>query len=114
LLICTKANLEGGTKEKMIAKIHNNQGKMIIALCDSDILGKKFEEKEFILDLSSAFFKGKEATKEQLIPYLTKAYVINAAGKDSVGFLIENNMANKKDIKFVEKIPHVQSVNMAI
>jgi hypothetical protein len=98
----------------MIAKIHNHEGKMIIAICDSDIFGKKFEENDFILDLSSHFFKGKEATKEQLKPYLAKAYVVNAVGKEATEFLIDNKFASKKDLKFVQKIPHVQSVNMAI
>lgn len=98
----------------MLAKIHNSNGKMILALCDNSIVGKKFEEKNFILDLSSDFFKGKEVSKEKLRPYLKNAFAINAAGKESVQFLIDEKLVEEKHVKKVSGIPHAQTVNMSI
>jgi hypothetical protein len=43
----------------MILKEHkSHDGKCVIALCDDDILGKKFEENGLQLDLTSSFYKG--------------------------------------------------------
>ena len=44
----------------MIVKIHNNEGRLILAICDKDILGKKFVEEKKQLDLSSGFYKGEQ------------------------------------------------------
>jgi hypothetical protein len=42
----------------MYVKIHKTENKDIVAVCDEDLLGKKFEEKELILDVSEEFYKG--------------------------------------------------------
>jgi len=39
----------------------------VITICDSDLLGKKFLENKFQLDVKESFFKGEETTKEKTI-----------------------------------------------
>ena len=47
----------------MIVKIHKMpDGRSVIAVCDSNLLGKKFEEKNLQLDLTADFYKGSEKT----------------------------------------------------
>ena len=98
----------------MLAKIHKNEGKMILALCDSDISGKKFEDGNLVLDLTSGFYNGKEVAKEKLKPYLKNAFAINAVGKEAVQFLIDKKIIDKKNVKTVKNIPHAQTVKMSI
>lgn len=50
----------------MIVKTHLTPNGKLLAVCDSDILGKRFEEDERQLDLSGRFYKGDEVSDEIL------------------------------------------------
>ena len=92
----------------MIVKKHISQGKLILAICDKELLGKVFEEGKFILDLSSEFYNGEETNEEQLEGLLKKVYIINAVGKKSVGFLKKNNII--ENTNEISNIPYAQVV----
>ena len=83
---------------------------MLIALCDSSILGKKFFEKEKQLDLSGSFYQGEKVEEEKLSSLIKKAYIINAVGKESVAFCLKNKLVKKENILFVSGVPHCQIV----
>ena len=95
---------------RMIVKIHTNAGRLIIAICDKDILGKTFSEGDKQLDLSSNFYKGEEVGEEKLKEMIKKASVINAVGKKSIDFLEKEGLINEDNIFIVENIPHAQYV----
>lgn len=92
----------------MIVKIHEDQQRIIIALCDKDIFGRKFEEKNIVLDLSSEFFNGSEMKTEEIKDLIKKAYIVNAAGKRSIDLLKNLNLIDEKSIILVSNIPTVQ------
>ncbi len=95
-----------GKKTSMIVKKHLNEGKLILAICDSDILGKKFSENNIQLDLTSNFYKGEELNDNELKKLCKIAFSINAVGKKSISFLKKQGLA--ADILNVEGIPHTQ------
>ena len=39
----------------------------IVAICDAELLGKRFEEDLFQLDVKESFFKGEQVSEEQAI-----------------------------------------------
>ena len=95
----------------MIVKIHKTQdGKKIVAVCDEELIGKKFKEKSIQLDLSSNFYKGEKKSEEEIIKMFDDAYIVNMVGKNAinlgkkVGIVLENN------IIYVQKIPHAQAI----
>lgn len=92
----------------MIVKKHVNEGRLVLAICDSDIIGKKFSEDNKQLDLTSSFYKGEEMEKEELKKLIKKAHIINAVGKESVSFLIKEKLVDKKNIIEIENVPHAQ------
>ncbi|MBW2989866.1 DUF424 domain-containing protein [Candidatus Woesearchaeota archaeon] len=95
----------------MIAKVHKAQDqRIILAICDSDLAGKKIEEGKLQLDLSSGFYKGAETSEEKVVMLTKNAYIVNAAGKKSVGLLLDKKIADKKSVMFVKGVPHVQAV----
>jgi len=94
----------------MIVKEHINEGKLILALCDKNLLGKKIEDQNIQLDLSSSFYKGEEADIEELKKLIKKAYIINAVGKKAVEFLEKEGLIEKENIIYVKKIPHAQAL----
>lgn len=96
----------------MIVKIHKGpDGKKVIAVCDSDIIGKRFEEKNLQLDLKSDFYRGDDMKGDDLLKEVRKCpCCLNVVGKESVGFCIKNNLADKENIIKIKGIPHAQAV----
>lgn len=99
------------SKDLMIAKIHKTpDGKMVLAVCDSDLLGKKFEAKNMQLDLSSDFFKGKEVSEEELLELMKKAYIININGKKCIKIALKAKVIEKDNIISVDGVKHAESI----
>jgi len=93
----------------MIVKTHKTEnGKLILAVCDNDLIGKKIIDKDLQLDLSSNFYKGKEMSEEEAKRLFRYAYIINLAGKKAVGLALKEGLLNKKNILVIKNIPHAQ------
>ena len=92
----------------MIVKIHKNEGRLILAICDKNLLGKRFSEGNKQLDLTSDFYKGEEINKEELQELTRKAYIINAVGEKAVSFLIKGGLVSKDKVIKIGKVPHAQ------
>lgn len=97
----------------MIISIHETNGKKIIAISDSDIIGKKFEEGKRQLDLTADFYKGKEKTEEEIIQMLKGAYIIQFTGEKSVVFGIKTKIIEKENIIKISGIPHAEGVSIS-
>jgi hypothetical protein len=93
----------------MIVKIHKTpDGRIILAVCDSEILGKKFEEKGLQLDLSSDFFKGNEMKEEEIISLFKKAYIVNLNGEKAVKLGVREGVVS--EVIRIKGIPHAEGV----
>ena len=95
-------------EKKFIVKKHLSNRKLILAVCDPHILGKKFEEKNLQLDLTSNFYKGDEMSEEELAQVIKKAYIINVVGNKSINFFIQRVIIKKENINTISNIPHTQ------
>ena len=95
----------------MIVKIHKTpDGKKLVAVCDSGLLGKKFEQGNLQLDLTSDFYKGEEKSSEEVKEIIKGAYIVNVVGQESVAFFISLGIIEKGHVLEVGGIPHAQAV----
>jgi hypothetical protein len=96
----------------MIIKVHKSpDGKKIIAICDADILGKKFEEGNRQLNLASSFYDGENMTEEEIIKNIDgRNFHINAVGKKSIEFCIRHGFIDKDNVMTIAGIPYAQAV----
>jgi len=95
----------------MIAKVHKNtNGQIILAICDKEILGKKFIQGDLQLDLTSDFYRGEEKTEEEILKIIKNAYILNIVGESSIKFALEHKLIDKERIIFVSGVPHAQLV----
>ena len=69
-----------------------------LAVCDSDIIGKCFEEGDLILDLSSNFYKGEEMADERIEQLFKVVNIINLAGKEAVELGIKAKVIEKEEL----------------
>ncbi len=94
----------------MIVRVHPTPRGKLIALCDSGLLGKVFEEGDVRLDLSSRFYAGEEMGREEVFLILGDCYLVNAVGGESVEVLISKGLVDEKNVLEIEGIPYAQCV----
>ncbi|MEA3430447.1 MAG: DUF424 family protein [Nanoarchaeota archaeon] len=93
----------------MIIKIHKSQeGKTLIAICDSDLIGKKFEKDNKQLDLTSNFYQGEEKDENECLEIIKCANILNIVGEKSIEFALKNNLITKENIMKIAGIPIAQ------
>ena len=94
----------------MLIKIHKSQNiRPVVAICDSDLLGKKFEEGKRQLDIRENFYKGEEASKENAIKLIQRQSIedasFNIVGKESIAAAIEAGIIQKEGVHKIKGIP---------
>jgi len=92
----------------MLIKIIRSQ-RDLVAVCDSELLGKRFEEGKFQLDLTGSFFRGDEFSKEETIEIMKKMSkedaTFNIVGKNSVNCALETGIIIEEGIAEIQGIP---------
>ena len=92
-----------------VVKTHRHtDGRIFLTVCDSDIVGRKFSEGSFQLDLTSAYFSGDEKGEEEVLYMLPKAHSIIFVGKNSVGMGVKHNYVEKDNVSVIESVPTAQ------
>jgi len=93
----------------MFIKIHKSY-RNIVAICDSDLIGKRFEEGKFQLHLKENFYKGEEKEVEELIELIRKQSAFdatfNVVGKESIHAAIEAGVISQNDVSELAGIPY--------
>ncbi len=92
----------------MIINIIKSQGKVLVAVCDDDILGKVFEEKEAVLDLSAGFYQGKKVSEDHARQVLASSDNLNIVGEKSIALAIELGLIDNDHVRQIASIPYAQ------
>ena len=81
----------------------------IVAICDSNLLGKKFEEGKLQLDVKESFFKGDEFDNQAALVLICKMLredsTFYVAGKEAVDICIEAGVISEENVSEVQGIP---------
>lgn len=93
----------------MYVKVHEAY-RAIVAICDTHLAGKKFEEGRFQLDIRENFYKGQEITDEKLIPliknYAKEDATFNIVGKEAVETCMKAGLISKEGVKAIQGVPY--------
>ena len=81
----------------------------LVAVCDSSILGKKFEQGNFQLDIKESFYRGEEVSEEKAIEIMksmsAEDSTFNIAGEKSVNAAIKAGVITRESVGKVQGIP---------
>ncbi len=82
----------------------------IVAICDSELLGKKFESGKFQLDIKESFYGKKELSSEdEVIGIMRKMQMedatFNIVGKNSINVALKAGIINREGVKEIQGIP---------
>ena len=89
----------------ILVKIHEDRGREVIAVCDSDLIGKGFNEGKLHIEITENFFKGKEMQKDILIKMLKSCSNLNIVGKESIKLALEAKVIEKESVIKIKGIP---------
>ncbi|MCA9487857.1 MAG: DUF424 family protein [Nanoarchaeota archaeon] len=88
----------------------------IVAICDKELIGKKFEEGKFQLDVKENFYKSKPIseqtpkTKEEILNIIKKMDIedatFNIVGKRSTETAIEAGIITSDQVGEIQGIPY--------
>jgi hypothetical protein len=93
-------------------KIYRQGSDVLIGACDAELIGKKFSEGKFQIDVSKEFYDGKQIDAEALKKYLENATIANLVGKETVNCAIEIGLIDPECILKIKGVPHAQMVRM--
>ena len=92
----------------ILIKVHKTKFRDVVALCDSNLIGKKFEENDLQLEITERFYKGKPIDEEDLLPILRDAEILNIVGEESINAAVKAGVVYKENIIRIKGIPHAQ------
>jgi len=92
----------------IIIKAHKSY-REVVAICDANLLGKKFFEGERILDLTGQFFDGEKYSSgealEKITFYVREDATFNIVGEESVALCLKLGIITKEGILRVDGVP---------
>ncbi|MBI5884660.1 DUF424 family protein [archaeon] len=93
----------------MYAKLHEIQGKSVLAACDKELIGKELMHGEAKIRISEVFYKGEIVSEKELLALLDEANNINLFGSKCINAAVKKGFISEKEVLLVGgKVPHAQ------
>ena len=90
----------------IFVKEHIHDNRRLLAICDGNLIGKTFEEKNKVLNVSKTFYYGEPMFEKDILKLIEDNTLLNIVGEESVNFALKNNLIDKKGIIKIKGIPH--------
>lgn len=91
----------------MLVKIHKSY-RDIVAVCDSELLGRKLEQGKVVLEITE-FYNGKGIAEQELVTllkdYAAEDATFSIVGDKSVNAALKAGIISKEGIKKVQGVP---------
>jgi len=82
--------------------------KVLLAICDEELLGKTLREGKIVFKISEDFYKGKKISVDQAVSMIENSTIINLIGNECVKKAIENGYVHPGAVLKIEGISHAQ------
>jgi uncharacterized protein len=99
-------------RRHMCLKTHKQGIETLIAVCDCDILGKKFTEGHLHIEVSHDFFGDELASCSEIESALASATMANFVGCKAVEHAISLGYVERENILSIDGILYAQMVRM--
>lgn len=85
---------------------------VLVAACDTDVVGKVFEEDELHLEVKTDFYCGDAVPLEECGKFLYEATILNLVGENVVQKAIEMGLVNPAHVLKIGGTVHAQMVRL--
>ena len=93
-------------------KVYKKGNDLLIGACDEKLLGKKFEDGKFQIDVSIDFYGGERISPDVLKKYLEDATIANLVGEETIKCAIDAGLIDPDCVIKINGVPHAQMVRM--
>lgn len=91
-------------------KIYNLKGETLVAVCDSELVGKVFIEGNLKIEVKESFYGTEEFEEKEVVNALKKATIANITGEKAVKLAIKIGIVDKERVLTISGCPHAQMV----
>ncbi len=95
---------------KFRLKVYRVKGEIVVAVCDSEIVGKTFREGDLKIEVKESFYGDKEVDEEEVRKALRIATIANITGKRAVQLAIEMGIIDRENVLKIGECWHAQMV----
>ena len=95
---------------KFRMKIYRIRGEVLVAVCDEDIVGKKFKEGELKIEIKEDFYGKESYGEEDVKRALRQATIANISGEKAVKLAIDLGIIDKDRVLKIGECWHAQMV----
>jgi hypothetical protein len=99
-------------KEEMNLKIYEQGAEVLVAVCDSDLVGKRFAEGRLHVEVSKDFFGDEKASPEEIEAALKNATIANFVGCCAVEQAIRLGYVERENVLCIDGVLCAQMVRM--
>ncbi len=86
--------------------------RILLAVCDADLLGKVLRDDKITFEVNESFYKGPKVSLEEAIELIKKSHIVNMIGKNIVKKAVEEGLVHPEAILEISGIPHAQIVKI--
>ena len=97
---------------KFAYKKYDTKEERMLAIADSDIVGKHFEEGDLQLEVTGEFYHESECGDEEALKMINDASLINATGNNIISLLLKENIIDEDKILRVGGVAHAQVIKL--
>ncbi len=94
----------------MLVKIHESKGRKVIAICDEDLIGKTFADKNANLFISEHFYKGEKMGGDELLALTKNCSNLNIVGKKSIAFALKHHLIAQSGVLKIGGVPYANVI----
>jgi len=92
----------------LIAKKHQHENTLVLAVCDKEHLGKTYEEGKLFFEVRERFFSGEGVTEKELIKLMKEADSINFFGNKCVEIGKKEGLISESSVITIKGVRHAQ------
>ena len=85
---------------------------VVLAICDSEILGKTLREGKIVFHVKEEFYNGGRVSMEEAIDMIENSTIVNMVGKRCVEKAIKKGYVHPQAVLNIEGVPHAQIVKL--
>ena len=93
-------------------KVHAAAGQSILAIADSDVVGRAFEEGELSIEVRRDFYGGNLCSEKEIRELAASATMINAVGRKIVALLVRDGTVDKSMVFEIRRVSHAQAIKI--
>jgi hypothetical protein len=84
----------------------------LLAICDSDILGKTFRKDGVVFEIKEEFYNGYKTSIEEALALIERTTIVNLCGRNIVERAVEKGYVHPEAVYEICGVLHAQIIRM--